>query len=71
VTSEGTESATILIYTKHKNNFRKTGEAVLQGGSVKGTGAGCPHVLQYELAGKTTGLAKQGVLAVRGPNKCL
>jgi len=34
----------------------------LQGGSLKGTGAGCPHVPQDELAGKMTGLAEQGDL---------
>lgn len=28
VTSEGTEPATVLIYTTHKCNFRKTGEAI-------------------------------------------
>jgi len=30
---------------------------ILQGGSLKGTGAGCPHVLQDKPAGKTTSLA--------------
>ena len=36
---------------------------ILHGGSLKGTGAGCPHVPQDELAGKTTGLAEEGALA--------
>jgi len=36
---------------------------ILQEGSLKGTGAGCPHVSQDELAGKTIGLAEQGDLA--------
>ena len=31
--------------------------------SLKSTGAGCPHVLQDELARKMTGLAEQGALA--------
>jgi len=35
----------------------------LQGGSLKDTGAGCPHVPQDKLAGKMTGLAEQGALA--------
>ena len=34
---------------------------VLQGGSLKGTGEGGPLVPQDELAGKTTGLAEEGV----------
>jgi len=36
---------------------------ILQGGCLKGTGAGCPHVPQDEPAGKTIGLAEQGALA--------
>jgi len=36
---------------------------ILQGGSLQGTGAGCPHVPQDEPVGKTTGLAEQGALA--------
>jgi len=36
---------------------------ILQGGSLKGTGAGCPHVPQDEPAGKMTGLSEQGALA--------
>jgi len=32
---------------------------ILQEGSLKGTGAGCPHVLQDERAGKRTGLAEK------------
>jgi len=36
---------------------------VLQGGSIKGTGAGCPHVPQDKLTGKMTGLTEQGALA--------
>jgi len=36
---------------------------ILQGRSLKGTGAGCPHVLQDELVGKMTSLAEQGALA--------
>jgi len=36
---------------------------ILQEGSLKDTGAGCPHVLQDVPAGKTTGLAEQGALA--------
>jgi len=35
---------------------------VLQGGSLKGTGADCPHVLQDKPAAKTS-LAEQGALA--------
>jgi len=35
----------------------------LQGGSLKGTGADCPHVPREEPAGKTTSLAEQGALA--------
>jgi len=35
----------------------------LQGGSLKGTGAGCPHVPQDEPAGKSTSLAEHGALA--------
>jgi len=31
---------------------------ILQGGSLKGTGAGYPHVPQDEPAGKTTGMAE-------------
>ena len=33
---------------------------ILQAGSLKGTGAGCPHVPQDEAARKTTVLAEQG-----------
>ena len=36
---------------------------ILQGGSLKGTGAVCPHVLQDKPAGKTTSLAEQRALA--------
>jgi len=36
---------------------------ILQVGSLKGTGAGCPHVTQDEPVRKTTGLAEQGALA--------
>jgi len=36
---------------------------ILQGGSLKSTGAGCPQVPQDELVGKTTSLAEQGDLA--------
>jgi len=36
---------------------------ILQRGSLKGTGAGCPHVLQDQPAGKMTSLAEQGGLA--------
>jgi len=36
---------------------------ILQGGSLKDTGAGCPHVPQDEPAGKMTSLAEQGALA--------
>ena len=36
---------------------------ILQGGSLKGTGAGCPRVPQGKLAGKTTILPEQGALA--------
>jgi len=36
---------------------------ILQDGNLKGTGAGCPHVLKDELAGKKTSLAEQRVLA--------
>jgi len=31
----------------------------LQGGNLKGTGAGCPHVPKDEQAGKKTSLAEQ------------
>jgi len=31
---------------------------ILQEGSLKGTGAGCPHVLQDKPAGRTAGLAE-------------
>jgi len=37
--------------------------AILQGGSLKGTGAGCPHVMQDEPVGKMTRLSEQGALA--------
>ena len=36
---------------------------ILQGGSLKGTVAGCPYVPQDELLGKTISLAEQGALA--------
>jgi len=36
---------------------------ILQGGSLKGTGAGYPHVPQDEPVGKMTGLAEQGAFA--------
>ena len=36
---------------------------ILQGGSLKGTGAVCPHVLHVKPEGKMTGLAEQGDLA--------
>jgi len=36
---------------------------ILLGGSLKGTGAGCPHVPQDKTSGKTTCLAEQGALA--------
>ena len=36
---------------------------ILQGGSLKDTGAGCPHVPQDEPVGKAIGLAEQGALA--------
>ena len=36
---------------------------ILQGGSLKVTGADCPHVPQDEPAEKMTGLAEQGALA--------
>ena len=35
---------------------------ILQGGSLTGTGAGCPHVPQDKPSGKMSGLAEQGVL---------
>ena len=39
---------------------------VLQGGSLKDAGAGCPHVPQDESTGKTTGLAEQvGLLGLQ------
>jgi len=37
---------------------------ILQGGSLKDTGAGCPHVPQDKPSGKTTRLAEQGALPV-------
>jgi len=36
---------------------------IVQGGSLKGTGAGCPHVPQDKPAGKMTGLSEQGALS--------
>jgi len=36
---------------------------ILQGGSLKGTGAGCPHVLQDKLMGNMISLSEQGALA--------
>jgi len=36
---------------------------ILQGESLKGTGAGRPHVPQDKLVGKAAGLAEQGALA--------
>jgi len=36
---------------------------IVQGGSLKGTGEGCPHVPQDELMGRTSSLAEQGALA--------
>jgi len=36
---------------------------ILQGGSLKGTGAGCPHVPQDEPSVKMTCLAQEGAFA--------
>ena len=36
---------------------------ILQGGSLKGTGAGCPHVMKDKPVGKKTSLSEQGALA--------
>ena len=45
---------------------------ILQGGSLKGTGAGCSHVPQDEPKGKAIGLAKQGALTgTQGENEGL
>jgi len=42
---------------------------ILQEGRLKGTGTGCPHVPQDEMAGKMIGLAEQGDLAGTQENK--
>jgi len=53
----------MLVERVLKGKGVQEGWTFFKGASLKGTGAGCPHVPQHKLAGKMTGLAGQGAFA--------